>query len=466
MSARRAVRRFDPREGEPRIYSVTEILRALKDLLEGDYPDVVVQGEISDYRAVASSGHVYFRLKDAKAQLSVAFFGGAARAASLSLENGVAVQVQGRMTVYPQRGDMQLSATRVMPIGFGALQVRLEALKRKLQMEGIFAEERKRPLPRYPTRVALVTSASGAALRDMLRILRHRAPYLRVTLAPTRVQGEGAAEEIAKAIDLVNEWGEADVMIVGRGGGSLEDLWAFNEEPVVRAIFRSRIPVVSAVGHEVDSTLADLASDLRAATPTHAAQEVVTDRAEILETLADLSKHARERLRRELRAHQEKLRGIATHHALRHPERLVQDQMQRVDLARDRLARGLREWAVARGRRLDMLGERVRSHAPDRTVERARERLAGLVHRAERGLGERVSRLRAGLDARARLLESYDYRGVLRRGYALVWTGDGGSLVQRARSLRPDQEIQVEFEDSRARARITGLARPKEEEPA
>lgn len=465
MSARRAAPRFDPREGEPRVWSVTEIVRALKNLLEGEYADIVVQGEISDFKA-AGSGHVYFRLKDAGAQLSVAWFGGAGRAAALSLGNGVAVQAQGRMTVYAGRGDMQLTATRVTPIGFGALQARFEALKRKLQMEGLFAPERKRALPRYPTRVALVTSSSGAALRDMLRILRRRAPYLHITLAPTRVQGEGAAEEIAEAIGLVNEWGRADVMIVGRGGGSLEDLWAFNEEAVVRAIVTSRIPVVSAVGHEVDVTLADLAADLRAATPTHAAQEVVPDVEEIRLALDDLSKHARERLRREIAGFMERLRGIRSHHALRHPERLVQEALQRVDLSRDRLMRGLGDWAVARSRRLDALDARVRAQTPDRALARVRERMEALAHRMERGAAAGVARRRADVDARSRLLGSYDYREVLRRGYALVWSGDGAALVRRAGALRPGQEIQVQFEDARTRARVEGPVRPTEEEPA
>lgn len=465
MSARRAAPRFDPREGEPRIWSVTEIVRSLKGLLEGEYPDVVVGGEISDFK-VAGSGHVYFRLKDSGAQLSVAWFGGAARAATLALQNGVAVQAQGRITVYAGRGDMQLSAVRVVPIGYGALQARFEALKRKLLAEGLFAPERKRALPRYPTRVALVTSASGAAVRDMLRILRQRAPYVRVTLAPTRVQGEGAAEEIADAIALVNEWGQADVMIVGRGGGSVEDLWAFNDEAVVRAIVASRIPVVSAVGHEVDVTLADLAADVRAATPTHAAQEVARDTDEIRETLEDLSKHARERLRRDVAAHAERLRGFRTHHALRHPERLVQDAMQRVDLSRERLIRGLREWAVARGRRLDALEARARSHAPDRALARVRDRLLALAHRADRGASSGLARRRADLAARSRLLDSYDYRGVLRRGYALVWSGDGATLVRRAAGLRPGSEIQVQFEDARTQARVEGPVPPSEEERA
>jgi exodeoxyribonuclease VII large subunit len=465
MTARRAMTGLRPREGEPRIYSVSEIVLELRSLLQTEYPHVIVQGEITDLRR-SPQGHLYFRLKDRDAQLQVAFFAGKARMVGQALQNGISAQAEGEISVYPARGDMQLIAERVAPVGYGALQAQFEALKRKLQAEGLFTEERKRSLPRYPTRVGLVTSTSGAAIRDMLRVLRQRAPYARITVAPTRVQGEGAAEEIAAAIALMNAWGQADVLIVGRGGGSLEDLWAFNEEAVVRAIATSRIPVVSAVGHEVDVTLADLAADVRAATPTHAAQQVVLDRDEVRRTLRQLSTHARDRLRRELERERARLRGLRTHRAFREPHRRVEDAMQRVDQARDHLERALKGWVVVRGRRLDLLGERIRANAPERAIGRVRERLRSLDHRAGRSVAERLSRLRAAVDARGRLLGSYDYHGVLRRGYALVWNEDGSRLVNRARGLRADEAIQVEFEDARVPARVTRAARTTEEEPA
>ena len=468
MTARRATARFPSQEGESRVWTVSEIVKSLNDTLESEYPRVVVQGEITSLKR-SGPGHIYFTIKDATAQLQVVYFAGSQRGSTAVLEDGLAVQAEGRITVYATRGTMQLNAARVTPIGYGALQAQFELLKRKLQAEGLFAEERKRTLPKYPTRIGLVTSESGAAIRDMIRLLRHRAPYAEITLAATRVQGQGAAEEIANAIDLMNEWGRPEVLIVGRGGGSLEDLWAFNEEPVVRAIVTSRIPVVSAVGHEVDTTLADLAADKRAATPTHAAQLVVQDRDEIRQTLASLSKHARERLRRELEGERQRLRGLRNHRALREPHRLVEDAAQRVDQARERLGRALQDAALARARRLDQSAGKIWAHTPDRTIQRARDRVQALAHRAERGAAEGVARKRTDVEARRRLLESFDYKGVLRRGYALVWTEKAETrdrLVNRAGALRSGAAIQVQFADGAAKAQVTGVTPAREEETA
>jgi exodeoxyribonuclease VII large subunit len=262
---------------------------------------------------------------------------------------------------------------------------------------------------------------------------------------------------------------DVDLVIVARGGGSLEDLWAFNEEAVVRAIVASRIPIVSAVGHEVDTTLADLAADKRAATPTHAAQQVVMDRDEIRQTLAGLSKHARERLRRELEREWQRLRAARNHRALREPHRLVEEAAQRVDQAREQLSRALQGIAIAQGRRLDHLSGKIWAHTPDRTIQRARDRVLSLAHRAERGAAETVARKRADVETRRRLLESFDYKGVLRRGYALVWTEKAETrdrLVNRAGALRSGAAIQVQFADGAAKAQVTGVTPAREEETA
>lgn len=455
MSARRAATRWDPREGDPRVYTVGEIVTELNALLSGEYASVTVEGEITDYKAHVS-GHEYFCIKDRRAQLQVVFFANQPRIRGVSLQNGLAVRVTGSITVYESRGSMQLKAERVAPVGFGVLQIRFEELKRKLQAEGLFAVERKRPLPRYATRIALVTSFSGAAIRDMLRILRQRAPHALVTVAPARVQGIGAATEIAAAIRLVNEWGGAEVLIVGRGGGSLEDLWAFNEEAVVRAIVASRIPVISAVGHESDTTLADYAADERAATPTHAAQRVTVAREEARRELHRLTGHAKERLLREIQRDRRQVQGYRTHHAFRTPHRRVEGGRQQLDGARDALVRALEGWALRRRNAVASAADRLRAHAPARTVERMRERLLATRHRAERAAAGAVATQRGEASSRARLLTSYDYRGVLRRGYALVWSEDG-RLVNRGRELRPDQPIQVQFQDARARAAVTGV---------
>jgi len=462
----RAIRSLEPDQGEPRIYTVTELAKEINASLEGPLQQAIVQGEITGFRVTQPSGHIYFELKDENARIRVSLFRNRIRQTHDALKDGLAVQVEGKVEFYAKGGQISLIAERVAPIGFGALQARFDALRRKLEAEGLFLDSRKRPLPRYPTRIGIVTSPTGAALRDMVRILRQRAPYLRITLAPAAVQGEYAPEEIASAIQLLNDWGRVDVIIAGRGGGSIEDLWAFNEEVVVRAIAASRIPVVSAVGHEIDYTLADLAADRRAATPTHAAQEVVSDRSALVSSLENLSKHASERLRRELREALTRLKGLGNHHALREPERIITDHRRTLDDASDALTRGLTDWVVERRRLVEARANTLALHSPGRTLERSRERLEALAHRARRGSESMLARLGEAVASRRRLLASYDHRGVLRRGYALVWSQDGTRLIQRGSALAPGQELDVQFQDARAEARVTRVKPVAEEESA
>ena len=443
---------FDP--GSPRVWTVSEAIRAVNATFAENLSYVIVQGELSGWRPHAS-GHIYFTLKDAEGSLRAILWKSKIRRDHASFRDGMVVQIEGQFEVYPKKGELSLVANRVTAIGYGALQAQFEALKRKLQAEGLFDETRKKKLPRFPTRVGLVTSPTGAAVEDMLRILRQRAPYVEITLVPTTVQGEDAAAQIADGIRLLNERNAVDVMIVGRGGGSVEDLWAFNEEAVVRAIARSRIPVISAVGHEVDTTLADFAADERAATPTHAAQRVAPSREEVATTIDNLAKHARNRLERDLREAQTRLRGMASHHAIREPMRLVRDFAYQLDQHTDALERGLRAWTVDRARLVEGLAGRLHTHTPKRTLDRAADRVQSLRHRAARAALAVVARGETVVKNRGALLNAYDYHGVLRRGYALVWSAGGARLVQRAEGLAPDALIEVQFEDARAEARVT-----------
>jgi exodeoxyribonuclease VII large subunit len=462
VTPRPFITRVEPREA-PRVYTVTEIANAVQYALADSFSYVMVQGEISGWKP-HPGGHIYFDLKDSGAVLRVALFKSRIRVAHQSLANGVVVQVEGALELYAQRGTLSLVAERVQAVGTGSLQAKFDALKRALEAEGLFRPERKRPLPAYPTRLAIVTSPSGAAIRDMVRILRQRAPYLRLTVAPAAVQGPGASLDLAASVRLVNEWGQADVMIVGRGGGSVEDLWAFNEEPVVRAIAESRIPIVSAVGHETDVTLADLAADVRAATPTHAAQMVAPSQDEVRGALESLSKHARERLRRELRERAALLGGIQNHHAIREPLRRVHDGLRKVDEQGECLVRGLSGWVDHRRRRLEGIEGALRAHAPSRSLERTRERVQALGHRVERCALEQVARGRALVTRDQRLLESYDYKGVLRRGYALVWSGGAERhLVSKAAALRPEESIEIQFQDATADAHVARVRETAEE---
>ena len=455
--------RIQPREGEPRVYSVTELVNAINMALEEDLPYVLVQGEITGWRPNAS-GHIYFSIKDEGSQISVSLFRQRIRREHDALRDGVAVQIEGSLEYWGKGGKLSVIAERVAPVGYGALQARFDALKRKLEAEGLFRDDRKRPLPRYPMRVGIVTSLTGAAIRDMVRILSQNAPYVRIVVAPAVVQGEGAADSIAEGIGLMNEADAADVLIVGRGGGSIEDLWAFNEEAVVRAIVASRIPVVSAVGHETDFTLADFAADLRAATPTHAAQQVAVSREEALATLQNLSKHAAERLRRDLRTHAVHLNGLRSHHALREPLRRLRDESHTVDLCASRLLRGLEGWVGNRRRALEQREAALARHSPSRTLDRFRDRVAALAERAQGSTRTQVARSQDALAAKVRLFDAFDYRGVLRRGYALVWSADETRLVQRGAGLEPPDEVTIQFQDARAVAAIRSVKAAREEE--
>jgi exodeoxyribonuclease VII large subunit len=273
---------------EANAYTVSELTAEIKGLLESGFADVTVRGEISGLSR-PRSGHVYLNLKDANASIRAVLWRSTAERVLFDLADGLEVEARGRLTVYAPRGEYQLDIRKIEPVGVGPLELAFRQLFARLQAEGLFDEERKRPIPRFPRRIVVVTSPTGAAIRDLLQVMRRRWRGTEVYIAPTRVQGAGAAEEIAAAIDLANQVADVDLLIVTRGGGSLEDLWAFNEEVVARAIVGSRVPVVSAVGHEIDVTIADFAADLRALTPSEAGERCVPDELEVRRRIEQLS---------------------------------------------------------------------------------------------------------------------------------------------------------------------------------
>lgn len=313
-----------------KIYKVSEITKEIRALLESEFPAVWVEGEISNYKR-HSSGHIYFTLKDETAQLNAVFFANANQFLKFELEDGLHVIAIGRISVYDQRGQYQLYVQRMEPKGLGALQLSFLQLKEKLEKEGLFSEERKRPIPVYPTRIGLVTSPTGAAIQDMLKIFKRRRFGLEIYLYPVRVQGDGAAQEISSAIDALNRREDLEVLIVGRGGGSLEDLWAFNEETVARAIVRSKIPIIAAVGHEVDWTIADFVADFRAHTPTAAAEKVVMNWDELDERLKAIRERIRNAMRVLFNTKKEILENLKSSYALRQPLAYVNQLAQRLD---------------------------------------------------------------------------------------------------------------------------------------
>jgi exodeoxyribonuclease VII large subunit len=398
-----------------KVRAIAELTQEIKGLLEDGFADVWVAGEVSNL-ARPASGHLYLTLKDATAQLRAVIWRGIALRLRFDPQDGQEVIARGRVSVYPPRGEYQLLIEELHPKGLGALELALRQLKEKLFVRGYFDPCRKKPLPRVPRRLALVTSPTGAAVRDMLEVLARRWPAVEVVVCPVRVQGEGAAQEIAAAIGLLNRLHASgalavDVLIVGRGGGSLEDLWAFNEEAVADAIFASRIPVVSAVGHEIDVTIADLVADHRALTPTYAATAVVPDRQELLAGLHDLE------------------------------ARLHDGMTRRLDLAR---------------RRLDDLAGRRAFRLPMERVRDEERRLDDWAERLQRAGRQRFQRSRERLDATAARLESVSPLGVLARGYSLTQT-EAGDVLRDAAAVRPGDRVRTRLHRGRIVAKVEAM---------
>ena len=441
---------------EDRILSVGEITRAIKELLYGAFPGQWVKGEISGFKA-HTSGHLYFKLKDATAQLDCAMFKSNAMRLSFPPRDGLEVEAFGEISVYEPRGNYQLVIKQMRVAGIGALLAQLEELKRRLAAEGLFEAARKQPLPRYPRTIGVVTSPVGAAVRDVVKVLRARWPGIRIVLAPVKVQGEGAAGEIAAAIDRFDRWGGADLMIVGRGGGSIEDLWAFNEEPVVRAIAAARTPIISAVGHEVDTTLADFAADVRAATPSNAAELAVRDVDDVRRTIAEAMRNVDGRVRARLDRLRHGLEALLKRHGFQRIKGVFEYWLQRMDELRERLDTRLRRrLATARDRLSRVLVAYGLREALPRRIAEARASLEP----APRQLTDRVV---ARILDRRRLVISLEQRltglspkEVLKRGYALV-KGPDGTFVRSAEALAAGDGVTLEFARGEADATVTTI---------
>lgn len=424
-------------EGRPDVvYSVSQLTEEIKALLGEAFPRVWVEGEISNFKR-HTSGHLYFCLKDEKAQLKAVMFRTEARGLAFDLGDGLQVVCRGRISLYEARGEYQIYADLVEPKGKGALQLAFEQLKEKLRAEGLFDEARKKPLPLRPATIGIVTSPTGAAIRDILRILKRRYAGLHLLLYPAKVQGAGAADEIVEGLRYFARRPGIDVIIAGRGGGSLEDLWPFNEEKVARAIFASPVPVISAVGHEVDFTIADFVADVRASTPSAAAEMVVRTEAEFRDRIDDLARRAAQLARLDLQARRE----------------------DAGDLARHRIFENFRVRLANLGRRVDELEARAW-----KAVEAERRLLA--ARRAAVVLGSErlahLARTRLG-DGRARLaelaagLQSLSPLAVLKKGYAVVWKDGGLTLARGIRDLAPGDDVIVSFARGEFQAEVRGV---------
>ena len=435
-------------EEKNRVLRVAELNFAIKQLLESNVPLLWVRGEISNL-VKAASGHFYFSLKDDQAQVRCVMFRHKNQLLGDSVANGRQVEVLAVVTLYEQRGDFQLTVEQIRPAGLGVLYERFAQLKLKLESEGLFDAASKRPLPSYPRRIGIVTSLQAAALRDVLTTLRLRLPGVPVVLYPAPVQGAGSAEQIAAAIRTASQRAECDVLIVCRGGGSIEDLWAFNEEVVARAIAASAIPVVSGVGHETDFTIADFVADERAPTPTAAAQRVVPDRHALLRTLRDFAQHLRRAQRNRLQNAMQTADYLQRR--LVHPAQQLQRQAQQLEQLRQRMQRAHAYRKQQQDWQWQSLAQRLRAASGD--FARLQDRQTGLAARLSNAMRTLHAQRAAQAENIAQHLALLDPRRVLARGYSMVQDASG-RMVSDASDLATGAELRITFAQGWARTEV------------
>jgi len=437
---------------ERKVYSVTELSREIKGMLEGKFPDVWVAGEVSNFRA-AGSGHYYFTLKDANAQLRAICFRNQARYLKFKPQDGISVIARGRLGVYEARGEYQLYVELLEPAGLGALQLAFEQLKARLAAEGLFDPARKKPLPLLPRTVGIVTSPAGAAIGDILRVLRRRFPNMNALLYPAKVQGEGAAQEIAAGIEYLNRHALVDVLIVGRGGGSLEDLWAFNEEVVARAITASRIPTISAVGHETDFTIADFVADLRAPTPSAAAELVVHRKQDFVSELSERARRMSQVLRLKLSESRGRLTELAMHRVFQTLATRIAERAQRVDDAAVEMNRMIREkLGESRHRWLETSAGVVR-YDFGRLISLKGAALAEPDTKLSTQFAVYLNDRKARLSQVAAILSERSPLTILNRGYSITRNAQG-HIVRDAAQVAVGDEIAVQLHRGRLAAEV------------
>lgn len=438
---------------ERKVYSVAEVNRKARMVLESGIGEVWVEGELTDVK-LNQSGHWYFTLKDENASISCAMFVRENASVSFAPKNGIKVEVFASPSVYEVRGQFQLKVQKMEKAGKGNLQEQFEKLKAKLAVEGLFDADRKNPLPLLPRKIGVVTSPSGAAIRDIINVLTRRYPNVHVLLAPVHVQGKGAETKIAKAIDYLNTRDDIDVMIVGRGGGSIEDLWNFNEEIVARAIYRSEIPVISAVGHEIDFTIADFVADVRAPTPSAAAELAVREKGELEDAIALCDRRLRQSLKTVVQDYRLRLNRQVHSYVFREPGNLVRQYRRDIDRIETRMAELLKMGAQQHARRLEGANARM-GHLLESSVQQTHQRIDELGmtmrHRMERKTDRERQRLQR-MDGQLRMLNPL---AVLGRGYSLTRKSDG-SVVRSVASVKIGEDLVTQFVDGKVISNVAG----------
>jgi exodeoxyribonuclease VII large subunit len=441
----------------PAVLSVEQLNRQIRQLIEGELDLVWVQGELSNFKA-HSSGHFYFSLKDAKSQIRAVMFRGHNTHLKFKPTDGLEVIIRGRVTVYEPRGDYQITCEMMEPVGAGALQKAFEQLKLKLKAEGLFEAARKKPIPGLPQHVVIVTSPTGAAIRDMINVLTRRNKMVNVTLIPTVVQGEAAAPQIVQALQTAFRLPNVDVIIIGRGGGSIEDLWAFNNEDLARTIASSLIPVISAVGHEIDFTIADFVADLRAPTPSAAAELVMKSSEGLIQKLQLLDRILSVTIHKQIRTDMQKIKGLTGR--LVDPKRKLQDLIQRADDLQTRLGQSVARYFEKRRLSMKLLEQRLVK--PDQVIAQHRSRIDFLSTQMKNLFQRRFESLRSRNKEAMSLLDGLSPLRVVERGYSL--TTAQGAVVKDAAQVKPKDEIQIYLMKGQIRAQVISASSEHEKE--
>ncbi|GGF76840.1 exodeoxyribonuclease 7 large subunit [Paenibacillus albidus] len=443
---------------ERKVYAIKELNRYIRMKLDSDnvLSDVWIRGEISNFTH-HGSGHMYFTLKDESSRIKAIMFASHNQRLPFVPKEGARVIARGNVTVYERDGQYQFYATHMQPDGIGSLYLAYEQLKAKLTGEGLFAAERKRPLPRYPRCIGVVTSPTGAAVRDIMITLQRRYPQVAIVLYPVLVQGKGAAPSIVKAIETLNAMGEADVLIVGRGGGSLEELWAFNEEAVARAIAASDIPVISAVGHETDFTIADFAADLRAATPTAAAEQAVPHAGELAQQLRAVQQRLRTGLLRRGQRGRDQLRELERSLALAGPRRTLQQHVQRLDMLRVRLGRAADARHSRARERQAVLQHRLQRYSPRDSVTAARQRMDSMRRELQGAMQAQLADKRSRYISELRHLDALSPLKVMSRGYSLVYDEQEQHLIKSLKDVELGDSVRIKLSDGQLECQVWGM---------
>ena len=445
---------------ERQLYTVTEITRSIKFSLETEFPLVWIEGEISNLR-IPSSGHMYLTIKDEESQIKVVMFRSGKSQLKFEPKDGDQVIVKGKITVYEPRGEYQIVIDYMEPKGIGALQLAFQQLKEKLSREGLFDDELKKTLPLLPQKIGIVTSPTGAAIRDILNIIDRRFPNLHVLIAPVKVQGEGAAQEIAAAVKDLNKIKDVDAIIVGRGGGSIEDLWAFNEEVVARAIFESKIPVVSAVGHEIDFTISDFVSDLRAPTPSAAAELVVRDKNILFKNIATLYKRLLGNIRGTLNESKTELKNLVSRKVLQDPLTPIHERQQRLDEITLRMERAIKSF-------LQIQKEKNRTNKKHLFLLNPLNKIKQhkvLLREAEKKINSQMNFTlnisRNTLNAAMKRLNSVSPLSVLERGYAICRTYPDEKVLKDSGKVSTGDLVKVQLSKGKLLCNVTGREKEK-----